>query len=200
MSQNKDMVTQFQALFRKNKGYLTRKQLPDKSTYNRLLKLVDEGIVERVKPGIYYYSDVSTDATMIDLDKITPGGVLCLYSAWAHYGLTVQIPQSFHVAIEKNRKISLPAYPPVTLYYWQEEYYRLGITKRLIKGYNVNIYDIERSVCDAIRFRNKIGMEVVSEILKNYLKRKERNLSKLLDYAKKTRTEKILKTYLEVQL
>ena len=42
-------------LFSKNKGYLTKKQLPDKSTYNHLLQLVDEGIVERVKRGVYHY-------------------------------------------------------------------------------------------------------------------------------------------------
>ena len=200
MSQNNNMTTQFQTLFSKNKGYLTRKQLPDKSAYKQLLKLVNAGTVERIKPGVYHYGNATDDATMVDIDKIVSDGVLCLYSAWAHYSLTVQIPQSFHIAIEKNRKVSLPDYPPVSLYYWQEKYYRLGIIRQRIKGYNINIYNLERSVCDAIRFRNKIGMDVASEILKNYLEREDRNLTKLLEYARKTRIEKILKTYLEVQL
>jgi predicted transcriptional regulator of viral defense system len=194
------MDAKLQKLFVKNKGYLTRKQIPDKSTYNHLLVLVNDGIIERIKPGVYFYEKTSRDNTMIDVDKIIPGGVLCLYSAWTHYELTVQIPNSFNIAIEKNRKITLPNYPPITLYYWKQEYYEMGITTQTIAGYKVKIYDLEKSVCDAVKYRTKIGMETTSEILKIYLKREGRNLTKLMDYAKKMRIEKILKTYLEVKL
>jgi predicted transcriptional regulator of viral defense system len=194
------MDRKIQLLFSKNKGYLTRKQLPDKSAYNHLLKLVDEGIVERVKRGVYYYGNTASDNTMIDIEKIVPNGVLCLYSAWAYYGLSVQIPQSFNIAIEKNRKISLPAYPPITLYYWKREYQELGVVRRKAGAYTVKVYDLEKSVCDAVKYRTKTGMEVTAEILKNYLKREDRNLSKLMDYAKKMRMEKTLKTYLEIGL
>lgn len=194
------MNAKLQVLFNQNKGYLTRKQLSDKSTYNQLLKLVDTGVVERIKRGVYYYESASIDNTMIDVEKIVPDGVLCLYSAWAYYELTVQIPQSFNIAIEKNRKILLPDYPPITLYYWKREYHELGVTKQKISGYTVKIYDLEKSVCDAIKYRTKIGMDVASEILKTYLKRKDRNLTKLLEYAKNVRIEKILRTYLDMQL
>jgi Predicted transcriptional regulator len=194
------MDTKLQKLFNKNKGYLTRKQIPDKTTYNHLLVLVNGGIIERIKPGVYFYEKASGDNTMIDVEKIVPGGVLCLYSAWSHYGLTVQVPNAFNIAIEKNRKITLPDYPPIELYYWKQEYYEMGITTQTIGGYKVKIYDLEKSVCDAVKYRTKIGMETTSEILKTYLKRNDRNLTILLDYAKKMRIEKILKTYLEVQL
>jgi len=194
------MNHKLQVLFSKNKGYLTRKQLPDKSAYNHLLKLVNEGIIERVKQGVYRDANVAFDNTMIDIGKIVPGGVLCLYSAWAYYELSVQIPQAFNIAIEKNRKILLPVYPPITLYYWKREYQELGVTRQRIGGYTVKIYDLEKSVCDAVKYRTKIGIDVTSEILKNYLKRKDRNLSKLMGYAKQMRIEKTLKTYLEIGL
>jgi len=137
---------------------------------------------------------------MIDIGKIVPGGVLCLYSAWAYYELSVQIPQAFNIAIEKNRKILLPVYPPITLYYWKREYQEMGVTRQRIGGYTVKIYDLEKSVCDAVKYRTKTGIDVTSEILKNYLKRKDRNLSKLMGYAKQMRIEKTLKTYLEIGL
>jgi predicted transcriptional regulator of viral defense system len=189
-----------ESLFNRNKGYLTQKQTPDKSTYNHLLKLVEEGIVERVKRGVYYYKNAVFDNTMIDIEKIVPRGVFCLYSAWAYYELSVQIPQSFNIAIEKKRKIQLPEYPPITLYYWTREYQELGVVKQDIGGYTVRIYDLEKSVCDAVKYRTKTGTEVMAEILKNYLKRKDRNFSLLMGYAKKMRIEKILKTYLEIGL
>lgn len=174
--------------------------MPDKSTYNYLLKLVEEGTVARVKRGVYYYENAAFDNTMIDIEKIVPYGVLCLYSAWAYYELSVQIPQSFNIAIEKKRKIQLPEYPPITLYYWIREYQELGVVKQDIGGYKVRIYNLEKSVCDAVKYRAKIGTEVMSEILKNYLKRKDRNFSLLMSYAKKMRIENILKTYLEIGL
>ena len=194
------MNHKLQVLFSKNRGYLTRKELPDKSTYNHLLKLVGEGVVERVKQGVYHYESGVFDNTMIDIGKIVPNGVLCLYSAWSYYELSLQIPQSFNIAIEKNRKISLPHYPPITLYYWKREFQELGVTRKTISGYNVNIYDLEKSVCDAIKYRTKTGTDVTSEILKNYLIRKDRNLSLLIEYARKMRIEKTIKTYLEIGL
>ena len=194
------MDHKLQSLFNKNKGYLTREQLPDKSTYNHLLKLVGEGIVERIKPGVYLYENDVSDNTMIDIGKIVPNGVLCLYSAWACYELSLQISQSFNIAIEKNRKISLPDYPPITLYYWKREYQELGVTEQIIGGYKVKIYDLEKSVCDAVKYRTKTGTDVTSEILKNYLKRKDRNFTLLIEYARKMRVEKTLRTYLEIGL
>jgi predicted transcriptional regulator of viral defense system len=194
------MNDNLQVLFGKHKGYLTRKQLPDKSTYNHLLKLVNEGIVKRVKRGVYYYENAAFDNAMIDVEKIVPNGVLCLYSSWVYYELSVQIPQSFNIAVEKSRKIILPEYPPITLYYWTHKYQKLGVVKKKIGGYTVKIYDLEKSVCDAVKYRTKIGIDAAAEILKNYLKRKDRNLSKLVSYAKKMRIEKTLKTYLEIGL
>lgn len=192
----KDLIS----LFKDHNGYLTKGQLPNRALYDKLRKLIDEGKVERVKNGIYFMQEATDHPEQVDISLVVPGGVLCLYSCWAHYELTVQIPQAYHIAIEKSRKVTLPGYPPIQLHYWQKEYHEMGIVQMKISGYLVSMYDIHKSVCDAVKFRNKIGMETMSEILKNYLKRKDRNLTRLMDYAKKMRVANILKTYLEVQL
>ena len=64
----------------------------------------------------------------------------------------------------------------------------------------VDIYDLEKSVCDAVKFRNKVGKDILNEVLNEYLKRKDRNLEKLIQYAKLLRVEKALKDYLDVLL
>lgn len=138
--------------------------------------------------------------TMIDLDKIIPEGVLCLYSAWAHYGLTTQIPQGFYVAIPRKRKVTLTDYPPIILNYWDNSTYATGIKREQIDGIEVSIYDMEKSVCDALRYRNKIDIDVSSEILRNYLSRKEHNITQLTSYVKSMRIARILNNYLEIQL
>ncbi len=72
--------------------------------------------------------------------------------------------------------------------------------KMKIDGFNIRVYDVERSVCDAVKFRNKVGMDVCSEIINNYLERPNRNLSRLMDYARILRVGTILEQYLQVKL
>ena len=194
------MSTDIQKMFEQNNGYLVRKQMPDKSTYNRLLKLINEGVVVRIKPGLYQLNDDAETSQYVEIAKIVPDGILCMYSTWLHYELSVQIPQEYNIAIEKSRKVSLPDYPPIKLYFWKKEYYELGISQQLIDGISVKMYDVEKSVCDAIRFRNKIGMDTTAEILRNYLKRGDCNFTKLMQYAKTMKIEKIIRTYIEIQL
>jgi predicted transcriptional regulator of viral defense system len=189
-----------ESLFKSQNGYLTKDQLPSRSLYYRLLELIHEGQVERVKNGVYFMESATKNPEMIDVSKLVPGGVICMDSAWFHYELTVQIPQAFHIAIEKSRKLKLPDYPPIDLYYWKKEYHELGVVKQEMGGFEVDIYSMEKSVCDAVKFRNKIGFELMSGILKRYLKRKDRNLEKLMEYAKAMRLDNVLRTYLEVNL
>ena len=193
------MNNDIKILFDRHNGYLQKSEIPDRKTYLQLLKMVDEGNVERLKRGLFCFAGTMSNV-MIDVDKIVSNGTLCMFSAWFHYQLTTQIPQCYNIAIEKNRKVVLPDYPPISLYYWQQKYYELGVVRQEINGYTVNIYDLEKSVCDAVKYRNKIGIDVSSEILRNYLNRRDRDISKLIDYAKKMRVEKILKTYLDILL
>jgi hypothetical protein len=64
----------------------------------------------------------------------------------------------------------------------------------------VRITDLERSVCDAVKYRNKIGLDVCAEIFRTYLRKNGRSLSRLLEYAKRLRIEKVVKSYLEIAL
>ena len=93
---------------------------------------------------------------MIDVERIVPHGVLCLYSAFAHYGLSTQVPSATCIAIEAKRKVRLPEYPPIDLYYWKKENLQFGIVKKNISVYEILITDMERTVCDAVKYRNKI--------------------------------------------
>lgn len=194
------MEDKLRLLIEQHGGYITRKEIiGNRYLYYRLLESVKSGEIIRLKPGVYCMEDAMAE-TMIDLDKIIPGGVLCLYSAWAHYGLTTQIPQGFYVAIPRKQKITLPDYSPIILNYWERSIYGTGIVRHQIDGFEVSVYDVEKSVCDALRHRNKIGIDVSSEILKNYLSRRERNITRLSAYAKSMRIAGILNKYLEIQL
>ena len=137
---------------------------------------------------------------MIDIDAIVPNGILCLYSAWHHYGMTTQIPDAYYVAIERKRKVRLPEAVDITLIYQKQDLLDIGRTMAIIDGIEVTIYNRERCLCDAIKYRNKIGIDVMAEILNSYLSYPQKNLSILLQYAKELRVYKILSNYLDVKV
>ena len=181
-------------------GYIRAKDIKDnRPMYDQLLAEVAKGNVVRLRNGIYALPDEMAK-TMIDVEKIVPGGILCLYSAWAYYELTTKLPPDICIAIEKKRKVILPDYPPVALYYWAQTSFELGIAEKEIEGYKVRIYNLEKSVCDAVKFRNKIGVDISSEILKNYLSRTDRNLTRLNEYAKRMRVANIMNNLIDYMI
>ena len=143
--------------------------------------------------GIYALNE-GLAKPMVDVERLVPGGVLCAYSAWSHYGLTTQIPLAYCIAIERSRKVTLPEYPPIELFFLSKSVFELGVSETVIEGFQVKIYDkiydMEKSVCDAVKYRNRIGIDVSSEILRNYLSRKDSDITRLYAYANDMRLGK----------
>ena len=170
-----------------------------RTAYYKMLKSVRQGELIQVRRGVYASID-QLSGSMIDINTIVPDGILCLWSAWTIHQLTTSMPQAFHVAIKRGRKISVPSFPKVEIHHYTEAILNIGVISMEINGYRISLYDVERCVCDAVKFRNKVGMDVCSEIINNYIERPERNLSKLMGYAQKLRVETILEQYLQVKL
>ena len=192
-------MDKFHRALTKSGGVIRSYELQEPRAYYNINKEIKSGNVIRIKNGVYMLPE-ELASTMIDVARIVPGGVVCLYSAWDYYGLTTQIPDGFYIAIEKHRKVVVPDIMGIILCYWQEKYCTMGVVETEIANHKVKIFCIEKSVCDAIKFRNKIGTEVAIEILKNYLKRKERNISLLMDFAKQMRILSTMRQYLEMGL
>ena len=163
-----------------------------------LAQLQKEGKIYKIKRGLYKLAEMDQDNEWFEVSKIVPEGVLCLFSAWAYHELSNFIPPTHYVAIEKSKSVSLPNYPPIHLHYWNKKQFELGILKKKYEGGYVKVYDAEKSVCDAIKFRNKVGKEAEKEVLNTYLKRSDRNIDKLMKYAEQLRVKSILKNYLEM--
>ena len=186
--------------FKKNHGFLRTKDLRSRNDWRNLRKLSDDNLIVKIKRGLYRLNDDTVDNQYAEVGNSIPDGVFCMFTAWQYYNLSVYNPHEFYVAIRKKQKIVLPEYPPVKLFYWIDDFYLLGITEVVVDKQKIKIYDLEKSVCDAVRFRNKIGIDMMSEIIKNYLKRKDKNLNKLAKYAKQLRIEKTTQTIITPML
>lgn len=170
-----------------------------RTAYYKMLESARDGELIQVRRGVYASID-QLSGNMIDIDAIVPDGILCLWSAWSIYGLTTSMPQAFHIAIKRDRKVTSQSFPKIVLHSYTESVLKVGVTEMTMEGFTFHIYDIERCVCDAVKFRNKVGMDVCSEIINNYLERPDRNITKLMDYARQLRVANILEKYLQVKL
>lgn len=180
-------------------GFITTGDTQSRTEYERLRSATKAGALVRLRNGVY--ADVSALANnVIDVERLVPRGVLCLYSAFHYYGLSTQVPAATCVAIEAKRKVRLPDYPVIDLYYWKKENLEFGIVQKEISGYTLLITDLERTVCDAVKYRNKIGHDVCGEVIDSYLKSEHRNISLLHEYARRLRVHKTLTFYLETRL
>ncbi|MGN0223038.1 MAG: hypothetical protein ACI4AM_03315 [Muribaculaceae bacterium] len=182
-----------------NSRVVSTRTLGDVTTYNHIRRAYRHGELIRLRHGIYSRPEALLD-NMIDVESIVPGGVVCLYNAWFYHNLTTTIPPSICIAIARKRKVVTPSVLPISLYYWQENLLNFGIISVDYSGHEVRITNAERSVCDAVKYRNKIGHDLCAEVIKSYLRRSDRNIPLLSEYAQRLRVWTTLKTYLEIAL
>ena len=115
-----------------------------RNQWYQLKKMIEQGTVTKVKRGVYYLgSEIMLDQH-VEVAKIIPDGVFCMFTSWRYYELSVYNPHEFYVAIRKKQKINLPVYPPIKLFYWIDEFYLLGITEVQIDNHTVKMYDLEK--------------------------------------------------------
>lgn len=196
----KNKIKQAIKLFKKNNGILRTSEAIKSGIHPRTLyKMRDQGLLEELARGLYRLTIISdfSEPDLVLISKKIPHGVICLISALAYYRITTQIPHFVYVAIPvKSRKPKLD-YPPIRYFWYSDKVYRAGIETIDIEGCSVKIFDIEKTLADCVKFRNKIGMDVVIEALKMYWQEKNTNIDKLYKYAKINRVEKILQPIIE---
>lgn len=165
-----------------------------------LNKMIKANEVTKIHYGLYVLNNYPKYDEREIVAGLVPNGVFCMFSAWNFHELTTTIPYQYHIALYRKAKLNLPDYPPVKLYFRSSEILQLGIIKVDVNGKKLNYYNLERSVCDAVKFRNKVGEEIMTEVLKSFMKRTDKNIDLLMQYAKTMRVEKIMSPYLKAML
>jgi len=163
-----------------------------------LATLAEEGRIVRIKSGLYLASEAQTASGFFEVQLALPNAVICLGSALAYYDLGVFEPPSVHVAIPRGDRTKPPAFPPTKRFWFGEQRYKLGIVTVEVEGRDIQIYDREKAICDAIRFRRTLGQDVVNEAIRSYLGGPDTNVDRVIEYSRLLRDEGPVRTHLRI--
>ncbi len=188
------------ALEASQKYYTTSEMRNMGYSYYKISQMEENGRLHRINRTTYENLSYKGDENdFINAAAYVPDGVICLMSAARYYELTNFLPDVIDVAIDRKKKVStLPDWPEIKIFYFAPLRMNIGVTEIMEGGNSFRIFDIEKTVIDIIYYRNKIGIEETSEVLRNYLKRRDRQVNQLYTYAKMLRCESIVRTYMEV--
>ncbi|MBN1594070.1 MAG: type IV toxin-antitoxin system AbiEi family antitoxin domain-containing protein [Candidatus Coatesbacteria bacterium] len=187
-------------VFRNQGGLLRTSEAMELGIHQRTLYLMrDKGVVENLSRGLYRLAEMPPPGRpdLVTVALKVPKGVICLISALAFFDVTTQIPHEVHVAVLLNARIPRLRYPPIRAFRFGVKAFSAGIEGHEIDGVPVQIYCLEKTVADCFKFRNKIGLDVAIEALKECRMRREFNIDKLMGFARICRVGNVIRPYIE---
>ncbi len=164
-----------------------------------LRRLVRKGLLVRDGSGLYTLPDakVTENRTLAEVCKRVPNGIVCLLSALRFHGLTTQAPSQVWIALDPKawkpkadglplRVVRMSGKAPVE-----------GVKEHRIERVMFRVYNPAKTVADCFKFRNKIGLDVALEALRDYQHKVRAGMDDLWRYAKICRVARVMRPYLE---
>jgi predicted transcriptional regulator of viral defense system len=165
----------------------------------RLYRLVRQGLVERRARGIYVAAGHAPTAehTLAQVATRVPAGVFCLLTALRFHGLTTQSPAEVWIALpEKARKPRMD-YPRLRVARFSGSALTEGIERHRVEGVEIRVYSAAKTVADCFKYRNKLGIDVAVEALRDFSRRNRGGATELARFARTCRVARVMQPYLD---
>ncbi len=166
-----------------------------------LYRLLERGEVRRISRGLYEYvnREITGNTTIALVCKRIPKAVICLLSALRIYDVTTQMPHKIWIALDHSAwRPKLDAFPAdLEIVHMSGQSFTQGIRVIKMEGVDVRIFNLAKTVADCFKFRNKVGLDVAIEALKEVRRKKLVTNDELWLYAKICRISKIMRPYME---
>ncbi len=174
---------------------LTERGLPKDYLYI----LAQEGVVERIGRGLYQWpeKDLGHNQSLVEVCKRAPRAVVALLSALNFHNITTQNPHQIWLAIDRKSWRPTIAYPPVRFVTMSGEALHAGIEIHYVNDIPVKVFSVAKTVVDCFKYRNKLGLDVALEALREGWRERLFTMDELYRYAEICRVKKIMQPYLE---
>jgi predicted transcriptional regulator of viral defense system len=174
---------------------LEREGLPTSVLY----RLRDRGEVEQVGPGLFRHPDaaITEKHTFAEAAKLVPAGVVCLLSALAFHEIGTQVPHEVWLALRAHSKRPTVPTLPLRIVWFSGRAFTEGIETHTVEGVTVRVYSPAKTVADLFKYRNKVGVDVAVEALRDVWARRLVTADDVLRFARICRVAKVVRPYLE---
>lgn len=187
--------------FEQHKGIMRTNELYQSQVYYRDIQLlIERGIVEKIRFGYYQWVDSENLSEITTVMRLFPDSIICLDTALFYYRYSDRTPLSWHLAVSKdsNKSRFKIDYPFIKPYFIESSILELGAVEGEIDGNPVRIYDKERTICDCLRYMGKMDKEIFNKAIRRYVEDNEKSIPRLMEYSKKLRVTKKVKTIVGV--
>jgi len=164
-----------------------------------LRRLCDEGVLERPGRGIYVATgaEPGENQTLAEACRRVPRGVVCLLSALRFHDLTTQAPFEIWMAIPPKAWLPQVDYPPLRIVRFSGEALAYGVEGHVIEKVAAQVYSPAKTVADCFKFRNKIGLDVAIEALRDCWHQRRATMDQLWEAAQVCRMTNVMRPYFE---
>ena len=164
-----------------------------------LTRLIEGGLLERVSRGLYRLPSHpgSEHEGLATIAAKVPQAVFCLLTALQFHELTTQLPRQVWIAMPRGSHVPRVDYPPIKMVQMTGAVYTAGIEEHLRDGVTLRVYSAAKTVADCSKHRNKIGLDVALEALKDARAERMASADDLWRYAKVCRVANVMRPYLE---
>jgi predicted transcriptional regulator of viral defense system len=169
-------------------------------THQYLQSLYRRGLLARTGRGLYTLPDAAEHfdehAALTEVAKRVPHSIICLLSALRFHDLTTQAPFEVWIAVEHSAYVPREPTVPLRVVYYSGAAFTEGIEEHEVNGVLVRVYSPAKTVADCFKYRNKIGLDVALEALRETWRERRATMDELWRYAKVCRVANVMRPYL----
>lgn len=186
-------------LARRAPGVTTRELVAAGIHRQALTRLVAAGQIERVARGLYRTADqpVTENHGLVVACTTVPAGVICLLSPLQFHDIGTQLPHQVWIAIDRRARRPALTYPPLRVVRFSGSALAEGVDSHRREGRTIRVYGVAKTLADCFKYRNKIGLDVVLEALRDAWRARKFTTDELDRFAGLCRVRRVMRPYLE---
>ena len=186
-------------LARRRQG-VTARELAVAGIHREVLsRLVAAGELDRIARGLYRLPEqpLTEHRGLAIAGAAVPLGVICLLSALQFHGIGTQLPSEVWIAIDRRARRPALKYPPLRVVRYTGTALTEGVETHRIGGRSVSVYNVAKTLADCFKYRNKIGLDVALEALREAWRKRRFTMEALDRFAAICRVQRVMQPYLE---
>jgi len=184
----------------RRRGSVTRREVAEAGIHTHTLsRLVRAGALERVARGQYRLPDapITEHHGLALVAAAAPKGVVCLLSALSFHQIGTQLPHEVWIALDRRTRRPSLRYPRLRIVRFSGKALTEGIETHWVEGVELRVYSAAKTVADCFKYRNKVGIDVAVEALRDFSRRHRGGATELARYARICRVSRVMQPYLD---